>query len=187
MRLPALLLVAGLATGCGAGPPGDAPAAAPAAAPVPAAAPAAAGVPVPDGAQSATVVRLVDGDTVLLRGRGVGPLPAEPTRVRVLLIDTPEVHTQQECFGEQAAARAAELLPDGATVQVQADRDPVDRYGRALLHLWTADGVNVGQALVHEGYASVLAYRPNDRYLESFEQAEDAARAAGRGMWTACR
>lgn len=151
------------------------------------AAPALEGLPVPAGAQQATVVRRVDGDTVLLRGRGVGPLEAEPTRVRVLLIDAPEVHTRQECFGEEAADRAAELLRDGEQVRVQADRDPEDRFGRALLHVWNADGVNVGEALVREGFAEILQLDPNERYLDAFERAEDQARAAGRGLWSACR
>ena len=152
-----------------------------------ASAPAERGVPVPADAQEATVVRLVDGDTVQLRGRGVGPLEAEPTRVRVLLIDTPEVHTERECFGQEAADRAAELLPDGSSVRVQTDRDPQDRFGRPLLHVWNADGVNVGEALIREGFAEVLFLRPNDRYLGAFEAAEREARTAGRGIWTACR
>lgn len=132
-------------------------------------------------------MRLVDGDTVLLRGRGVGPLPARPTRVRVLLIDTPEVHAEQECFGPEAAARAGELLPEGSTVRVQADRDPDDRFGRSLLHIWNSDGINLGQALVREGYAEVLVVRPNELYRDRFEQAEADARAARRGLWQACR
>lgn len=150
-------------------------------------APAEQGIAVPADAQQASVVRLVDGDTVQLRGRGVGPLEAEPTRVRLLLIDTPEVHTDRECLGQEAADRAGELLPDGSAVRVLADRDPQDRFGRALLHVWNADGVNVGEALVREGLAEVLFLRPNDRYLELFEAAERAAQAAGRGIWTACR
>lgn len=149
-------------------------------------APATAGLPVPTGAQQATVVRLVDGDTVILRGRGVGPLPAEPTRVRVLLVDTPEVHGEQECFGAEASDRAGELLPEGALVRVEADRDPEDRFGRALLHLWTADGVNVGEVLVREGYATVLQLDPNERYLDAFERAETEARDADLGLWAAC-
>jgi micrococcal nuclease len=144
------------------------------------------GLPVPAGAQEATVVRLVDGDTVILRGRGVGPLPAEPTRVRLLLVDTPEVHTAQECFGEQASERADQLLPDGSRVRVEADRDPEDRFERALLHVWSSDGVNVGEALVREGFATVLQVDPNVRYLEQFEAAEQEARRADRGLWSAC-
>jgi len=170
-RLPALLLGLSLTAGCAAAPVRT----------------AGGGVPVPDGAQAAVVVRLVDGDTVVLRGRGVGPLSGEPTRVRVLLVDTPEVHGEQECFGQEASARAAELLPDGAEVRVEADRDPLDRYDRALLHVWTDDGVNVGEQLVREGLAEVLVVEPNDRYVEAFDAAEQQARAGGLGLWEACR
>ena len=154
---------------------------------VPSGAPAVAapGIPVPAGAQQATVVRQVDGDTVVLRGRGTGPLPAEPTRVRVLLVDTPEVFGEPECFGRQAAERFAELAPDGAAVQVQADRDRFDRFGRTLLHVW-ADGVNVGEALLREGYATVLVVRPNELHLPAFEAAERDAEQADRGLWSAC-
>ncbi len=172
VRAAPVLLTAALVAGCGL-PGGPGPVA------------AAPGLPVPAGAQEATVVRLVDGDTVVLRGRGVGPLPAEPTRVRVLLVDTPEVHGEQECFGEEASDRAAELLPEGAVVRVEADRDPEDRFGRALLHVW-ADGVNVGEALVREGYASVLVVRPNELHLDAFERAEAQARDADLGLWGAC-
>lgn len=144
------------------------------------------GLPVPDDAQDAVVVRVSDGDTVVLRGRGAGPLPGEPTKVRVLLVDTPEVHTEQECFGEQASERTEQLLPEGSDVRVQADQDPTDRFDRSLLHVWTADGVNLGELLVSEGYATVLQIDPNRRYLERFEAREDEAREAGRGLWDAC-
>ena len=144
-------------------------------------------LPVPAGAQEATVVRGVDGDTVVLRGRGVGPLPAEPTKVRLLLVDTPEVFNGEECFGQEAADRAAALLPDGAQVRVEADRDERDRYDRVLLHVWTEAGVHVGADLLRGGYASVLLVEPNDRYLDELEALEAEARAAGRGLWSACR
>ena len=174
MRLPLLLVLSGLLAACSPTTPVGT-------------AGSAGGLAVPDDAQAATVVRLVDGDTVVLRGRGVGPLTGQPTRVRVLLVDTPEVHRERECFGEQASARAAQLLPDGAQVRVEADRDPTDRFDRALLHIWTADGVNVGEELVRGGFAEVLVVEPNDRYVEAFDAAEDEARAAGRGLWEACR
>jgi micrococcal nuclease len=147
---------------------------------------AATALPVPAGAQEATVVRGVDGDTVVLRGRGAGPLPAEPTRVRILLIDTPEVVDGPECFGEQAAERTSALLPEGARVRVEADRQPRDRFDRALLHVWDADGVHVGAELLRGGHATVLFLRPNDRYLDQLRAVESEAREAGRGLWSAC-
>ena len=144
-------------------------------------------LPVPAEAQEATVVRGVDGDTVVLRGRGVGPLPAEPTKVRLLLIDTPEVFDDEECFGQEAADRTADLLPEGAQVRVEADRDLRDRFDRVLLHVWNEAGVHVGADLLRGGYASVLLVEPNDRYVDELEVIEDDARAAGRGLWSACR
>ncbi|MFP5220446.1 MAG: thermonuclease family protein [Actinomycetes bacterium] len=143
-------------------------------------------LPVPHGAQGAVVVSVTDGDTVRLRGRGVGPVPGEPTRVRLLLVDTPEVADGGECFGGQAADRTEQLLPRGAEVRVEADRDLEDRFGRLLLHVWTDDGVNVGETLVAEGYATVLQLDPNRRYLERFEAREQQARDARRGLWSAC-
>jgi micrococcal nuclease len=152
----------------------------------PAAADLRGGVAPPAGAQRAVVTGITDGDTVRLRGVGTGPLPGEVTKVRLLLIDTPEVHSGGECFGPEATERIESLIPVGSTVQVEADRQQHDRFGRTLLHLWTADGVNVGEALVAEGYATVLQIDPNRRHLERFEAREREARAAGRGLWSAC-
>lgn len=149
-------------------------------------APQATGLAVPADAQEAVVVRVSDGDTVVLRGRGTGPLPGEATKVRVLLVDTPEVHSQQECFGAEATARTEQLLAKGSTVRVQADVDEQDRFGRTLLHVWTEAGDNLGEVLLAEGYATVQQVGPNRRYEDAFRDAEDRARAAGRGLWDAC-
>jgi endonuclease YncB( thermonuclease family) len=132
------------------------------------------------------VVRVVDGDTVVLRGRGTGPLPGDPTRVRVLLVDTPEVGDEQECFGAEAAGRTGDLLPEGARVRVEADVDPTDRFDRALLHVWTPSGAHLGEVLLAEGYATVLQVDPNRRYLDAVQEREREARADGRGLWSAC-
>ena len=147
--------------------------------------PASAAVPVPPDAQAAVVVRPVDGDTVVLRARGTGPLRREE-RVRLLLVDAPEVFDEPECFGAEAAERAQELLPRGAQVRVAADRQLRDRFDRPLLHVWTGDGAHVGEVLLREGYATVLHLRPNDRYLPELRAAEQQARAAGRGLWSRC-
>ena len=177
-RRPAVLLIAAAAlTAC----------AVPEAPPLRPAPAADGSVAVPDAAQEAVVVRVTDGDTVVLRGRGSGPLPGEPTRVRVLLVDTPEVSGGAECFGPEAAERTAELVPPGARVRVQADRDPTDRFDRALLHVYTERGSNLGEVLLAEGYATVLQIDPNRLHLAAFQAAEDEARDAGRGLWTACR
>lgn len=149
--------------------------------------PLAADVPVPSDAQDAVVVSVSDGDTVHLRGVGTGPLSRQDTRVRLLLINAPEVFSEVQCYGPEATARTTQLLPRGAQVRVQADAEARDKYGRPLLHVWTADGVEVGEELVAEGYARVLQIDPNRRYLAQFRRQEQQAKAAGRGLWGACR
>ena len=133
------------------------------------------------------MVRLVDGDTVVLRGQGDGPLPDAPTRVRLLQVDTPEVFGERECFGAQASARAEQLLPVGGHVLVQADRRLLDRYDRTLLLLWDEAGRSVQEALVRGGFATVLAVEPNRLGLDPLRRIEDEARAESRGLWGACR
>ena len=179
-----LLTLAVLTAGCGGSssprattPP---PAAPGAAAPMPGA------LPVPAGAQEAVVVSVSDGDTVRLRGRGVGPVPSGSTRVRLLLIDTPEVFGHTDCYGPEASARTKQLLPPGTHVRVQGDTEARDRYGRLLLHVWAPDGVSVGERLVSEGYARLLQIDPNRRYLDVFRGEQAQARSAGRGLWAAC-
>lgn len=140
----------------------------------------------PAGAQEATVVRHSDGDTFVLRGIGVGPLPAAPTKVRLLEVDTPEIHPEPVCYGDEAADRTAELLPKGSRVRVEADREKRDRFGRALLYVWTPEGASLEEVLLREGYARVLYVRPNDRHLEHFRAVEARARQVRRGLWSAC-
>jgi micrococcal nuclease len=141
----------------------------------------------PAGAQEAVVVRHTDGDTLWLRGIGVGPVPGVPTKVRVLEIDTPEVFGTPGCFGEQASRRTAQLMPIGAHVRVEADRELHDRYGRLLLYLWTPSGASLEEQLLAGGYARTLYVRPNDKHLDVLRAVEAQARAARVGLWGACR
>ena len=140
----------------------------------------------PADAQAAVVVRHVDGDTLLLRGDGPGPLPDAPTRVRLLQVDTPEVVGEPECGGPEASARLVALLPVGAPVRVAADVDLLDRYGRTLLLVWDERGRSMQELLVAEGLATVLHVGRNDRGLSALEAVQETARADGRGSWSAC-
>jgi micrococcal nuclease len=142
------------------------------------AAPGTASVPVPAGAQEAVVVRHADGDTLTLRGRGTGPLPGQPTRVRLLLVDTPELRPTPECGAEEATDALRDLAPVGSTVRVTADRQRLDRFGRTLLYVWNDDGELVQQRLLEAGHARVLVVRPNTRLEAELRRAE--AVGAGR-------
>ena len=131
----------------------------------------------------ASVVRVVDGDTVDVRVGG-----REET-VRLIGIDTPETvdpRSPVECFGEEASARTKALLPAGTAVRLVADVEPRDRYERLLAYVYRDDGTFVNLALVEDGYASVATYPPNVAHQEEFTAAAARARDEGRGLWSAC-
>ncbi len=132
-----------------------------------------------------TVRRVVDGDTLVV------DLDGEDERVRLVGIDTPESvkpNSPVECFGKEAAAHTTQLLPKGTRVRVELDAEPRDRYGRLLGYVHRADdGLFVNLALARDGYANQLTIPPNVAYEPAFRAAVREARAAGAGLWSACR
>jgi micrococcal nuclease len=127
---------------------------------------------------SARVVRVVDGDTVVLSGLG---------KVRLIGIDTPEVYFHRDCFGEQASAYAKRVLAPGTRVSYRIGVEPRDRYGRALAYVYLEDGRMFNELLAEQGFARPLTIPPNDRFAGRFRAEARQARASGRGLWRACR
>ncbi|CAA0127300.1 Thermonuclease [Mycolicibacterium vanbaalenii] len=141
--------------------------------------PAADAAPAP----TATVLRVIDGDTLDVRDDDRGRL-----RVRVLGIDTPEVHRPGwtvGCWGPEAERFATETLT-GQRITLTADptQDANDRYGRTLAYVNLADGRDFSVESVRSGMARSYVYddKPVSRYPD-IRAAEDEARAALRGLW----
>jgi micrococcal nuclease len=135
---------------------------------------------VPRDAVAATVVRVVDGDTVVLRIGG------RRLRVRLIGVDAPETWLRHDCFGAEATRELRRLIPPGSRVRAAGDAEPYDRYGRRLLYLWTARGVFVPAALIRTGFARALPIPPDTSHATTFREAEDTARRARLGLWRAC-
>jgi micrococcal nuclease len=133
--------------------------------------------------QTARVLRVVDGDTILVAVGG------RQERVRYIGVDTPETvkpDTPVQCFGKRASAENHRLV-DGREVRLVADAEARDRYGRLLAYVYRAgDGLFVNEALVRGGYATTLTIAPNVRFAERFAAVAGQARDAGRGLWSAC-
>jgi micrococcal nuclease len=124
---------------------------------------------------SATVQRVVDGDTVRLAGLG---------SVRLIGIDTPEVYGGRvECFGPEASAFAKSVLRPGTRVRYRVGAEPRDRYGRLLAYVWLRDGRLFNALLAERGYATTLTIPPNDDLAPRFRAAVERARERHRGMW----
>lgn len=142
----------------------------------------------PCGPRSATVARVVDGDTIDLVA------PATKTRVRLLSVDAPEITSgKHECYGQQAADfTAAQLL--GKVAHLTYDVECTDRYGRTLASVSVDDSVGgsageteVNTELVRRGYACARALgRAGQERAEAFATFEAEARTERRGMWGVC-
>jgi endonuclease YncB( thermonuclease family) len=170
----------------------------------------------PRDAWRAAVLRVVDGDTVILLVRG------RPVRVRLIGVDAPETWYRRDCLGAEAARALRVLLPPGSPVRAAGDREAADRYGRRLLYLWAPGGpprprssrrmvggrprlrrgpravaaytdavtrpapAFVATSLIRAGLARAMYVPPDTRYAAALQAAESAARRSRAGLWAAC-
>jgi micrococcal nuclease len=133
----------------------------------------------------ARVQRVIDGDTIVVR------LGDRVERVRYIGMDTPETvkpATPVQCFGPAAHDLNQRLLGRlGAAVTLHFDRELRDRYGRLLAYVYRGrDGLFVNAQLVRDGAARTLEIAPNTTHASELAGLASAARAAGRGLWSAC-
>lgn len=141
---------------------------------------ASAGLTPPPDASAAVVVRVIDGDTVVLRVGG------RRQRVRLIGVDAPETWAHHDCFGVAATRALRRLAPIGATLRLAGDREPHDRYGRRLAYLWTAHGRFIAAELIRAGFARAMVVPPDTRYAAVLRAVEAMARRSGAGLWGRC-
>ena len=121
----------------------------------------------------ATVVSVIDGDTIRVRAQG------KEYTVRLIGVDTPEtVHPTKtvQHFGAEASAYTK------AALEADPTGDTRDRYGRLLRYVHL-DGQNFNARLIREGYGHAIR-RFRYSLKAQFIRLEDSARKAGRGLWS---
>jgi micrococcal nuclease len=136
--------------------------------------------PESEAAGWARVVRVVDGDTVILAGLGSS---------RIVGVDTPETvkpDTPVQCFGPRASAFSKHVLVAAGRVRYRVALEPVDAYGRSLVYLWLPDGRFFNAMLIRRGLARPLPFPPNIRYAPLFARLAGSAARRGRGLWGRC-
>lgn len=135
--------------------------------------------------ERATVVRVVDGDTIVI-DRGLGE-----EKLRYIGVDTPETvapGSPVEWMGPEASA-ANKRLVEGRTVVLERDVSETDSFGRLLRYVWLEDPASatgwtfVNLELVARGFAQVATYPPDVRYVDLYLAAQQLAREQGRGLW----
>jgi micrococcal nuclease len=122
------------------------------------------------------VVRVVDGDTIIVRIGG------REESVRYIGVNTPEIgrggEADQPCAQDASAANFA--LVTGQTVRLERDVSERDIYDRLLRYVYVGD-VFVNAELVRLGFAEAVSYPPDTREYNGFVALEQNAAAAGMG------
>jgi micrococcal nuclease len=124
----------------------------------------------------AVVVRVIDGDTLVLGGGA---------HVRLLGIDAPEMeHDGQPAdFLAHKAKAALTELTQQRRISLQYDRLRYDHYGRLLAYLYLPNHTFINAVLVRRGLARVYTIAPNFGHQEELLAAQRQAIEADRGIW----
>ncbi len=130
-------------------------------------------------ANTALVVAIVDGDTVVLD---------DGTEVRLVGLQAPKLALGRRGFAEwplapaSRAALTALVLDRRVTLAYGGRR--TDRHGRALAHLIRDDGLWIQGAMLEAGMARVYSFEDNRTAVPEMLSRERRARSAGRGIWS---
>lgn len=118
----------------------------------------------PAGNYTTTVIRVVDGDTIVVNYNGA------EEKVRLIGVDTPEsVHpdgNRNTESGILASDYTKEKL-EGKEVELEFDVQQRDMYGRLLAYVYVG-GVMFNKTLLEDGIANLATYPPNVKYVNDF-------------------
>lgn len=144
--------------------------------------------PVSEELVRATVMNVVDGDTILVK------IDGDEYKVRMIGVDTPESVASEDYLelsgkenttnGKLASDYTASQLYKGMTVYLQSDTSNTDKYDRLLRYVWLTNTVDVydykdictymyNAILIENGYAEPMTIEPDTAYSELFEYLYD--------------
>jgi micrococcal nuclease len=122
-----------------------------------------------------TVTAVIDGATLVLDGR---------LTVRLAGIDVPRRRPGRVAPAAAETARLGlERIAGGKALALRFPGTERDRHDRAVAFAATTDGTSLGEALIREGLARVLAGALPEGCISRLLVLEKAARATDSGLW----
>lgn len=135
------------------------------------------------------VKKVFDGDTFLL---------ANGEKVRLIGLDTPELHDSDKLFRDSRKSKMevvkikmmgqksylfTKLMVEGRYVKLDFDVERKDKYNRLLAYAYLQNGTFVNAEILKQGYASMMTIPPNTKYVNVFLKLYKEARENKRGLW----
>ncbi len=128
--------------------------------------------------RSGRIISVVDGDTVVMQ---------DSSQVRLVGIQAPKLPLGRPGFPTWPLADKArselEKIVLGKPVELGYGGRRIDRHGRILAHLFTADGLWVQGEMLRRGLARVYTFADNRKRAAEMYALEKEARDARRGIW----
>ncbi|MBC2712847.1 MAG: thermonuclease family protein [Desulfosarcina sp.] len=137
-------------------------------------------VPYTAAADQYQVLRIVDGDTIVIDYNGTRE------KIRFLCVNPPEsVHPDRKQnipMGKVASDYTKKRL-SGKSVGIELETKTRGRYGRLLAYVFV-DGKNFNLELVQQGLSPYYTkYGRSGKYDQAFRDAEKSARDLGLNIW----
>ena len=123
----------------------------------------------PGSLYTATVLRIIDGDTIHVRD-----MAGTPHRIRLAMIDAPE---KAQPYGEEAAKKLSELLHTGI---VRLKVKCIDKYNREVAFVY-CEGKDVSAEMLKEGMA--LHYHMKFDDCELYDRIQAQIQQDKKGLW----
>jgi len=154
---------------------------------------AASALPLQAQQESASVLRVLDGETLKIDRNGQKEL------IKLIGLDVPKskMHSKAErdaiqsrqdfpsmtSMGIEAMQFLKRLVKSGDTVAIEFDVVTRDKEGMLLGYIYLPDGRMLNQEMLRAGYAYLAISTPNVKYQERLLQARAEAWKKGRGVW----
>jgi len=117
------------------------------------------------------VSQIIDGDTIRL---------STGEKVRLIGINSPE---RDQPYYAEATQKLSQLIGNNYVI-LKKDVTDKDQYDRLLRYVYVNETF-VNLEMVKQGYAISYSFPPNTKHQDDFEEAEEEARSAKTGIWTA--
>ena len=121
----------------------------------------------------AYVIDVQDGDSLRV------DIDGTEERIRLIGVNAPE---RDECFGPESATGLRDLV-DNTVIQIVADVEARDQYGRLLGYIYR-DGTLINAEIALRGLVLARAFEPNIALQSRIDAAAEDARENQLGMWS---